>query len=106
MDLDLADRVFETTERQCFATFKDHKINFNNNPSVRLINRMKPEIGKIAKKIQEKINHTVRAKSKLQQWRNATDDSTKPKIKEKVKFVKFDVCNFYKFVLVDCRCSM
>ena len=48
--LDLEERVFETVESQCFATLKDHKENFDNNPSVRLINPFKPEIGKISKK--------------------------------------------------------
>ena len=36
-DLELADRVFETTELQAFATLKDHKENFYSNPKVRLI---------------------------------------------------------------------
>ena len=47
--LDIADRVFETSERQAYVTLKDHKDNFNNNPKCRLINPRKPEIGKISK---------------------------------------------------------
>ena len=45
-DLELTDRVFVTTERQAFATLKDHKENFHNNPKVRVINPMKPETGR------------------------------------------------------------
>ena len=69
-NLDLEDRVFETSQRQAFATLKDHKSNFENNPKVRLINPSKPEIGRVAKQLLEKINVTVRSKSKLQQWKN------------------------------------
>ena len=48
-NLELEDRVFETTQRQCFATVKDHKENFPNKVTARLINPMKPESGKISK---------------------------------------------------------
>ena len=48
--LELEDRVFATAKRQCFATLKDHKDNFQNNPQVRLIDPMKSEVGKISKK--------------------------------------------------------
>ena len=52
----LENRVFETTKCRAFATLKDHKLNFQNNPKLRLINAAKPEIGKIAKQILENIN--------------------------------------------------
>ena len=63
VQLDLQDRVFATTQRQAFATLKDHKEQFQNNPKVRLINPSKPEIGRIAKQILEKINTAVRNKT-------------------------------------------
>ena len=34
-----------------FSTLKDHKENFQNNPTVRLINPAKNEIGRISKAI-------------------------------------------------------
>ena len=40
-DLELQDRVFETTPCQAFITLKDHKEGFVNNPKVRLINPCK-----------------------------------------------------------------
>ena len=43
--LKLEDRVIETSERQCFATLKDHKANFVNNPKVRLIDPTKIDVG-------------------------------------------------------------
>ena len=63
--LDIEDRVFRTTESQPFITIKDHKENFQNNPTCRLINTSKPEIGKISKQITEKINKIVRQQTKL-----------------------------------------
>ena len=97
-DLDLERRVFETTQRQAFATLKDLKENFENNQKVRLINPSKPEIGRIAKKILEKINTTVRNKSGLQQWKNtAAVVSWYKQIprKNSHRFIQFDVVNFY-----------
>ena len=43
-------------ESNCFFTLKDHKENFQNNPTVRLINSAKNEIGRISKVILGKIN--------------------------------------------------
>jgi hypothetical protein len=61
-NLEVADRVYTTTAKQAFATLKDHKPSFNNNPTCRLINPSKPEIGKISQQILAKINATVREK--------------------------------------------
>ena len=65
--LEIADRVYSTTGKQAFVTLKDHKPSFNNNPTCRLLNPTKPEIGKT---ILAKINATVRDETKLNQWRN------------------------------------
>ena len=65
--LDIEDRVFRTTESQPFITIKDHKENFQNNPTCRLINTSKPEIGKISKQITEKINKIVRQQTNYKQ---------------------------------------
>ena len=56
IDLDINDRVFETTPRNAYITLKDHKPDFETRPSVRLINPRKPELGKIAMKILDKIS--------------------------------------------------
>ena len=57
--LELQDRVFETEKLQCFATLKDHKKNFPQNPQVRLINPTKTEVGKPSKQILENIISTA-----------------------------------------------
>ena len=63
--LDIQDRVYSTTAKQAFVTLKDHKPNFNNNPTCRLLNPTKTELGRIAKQKLAKINAEVRDKTKL-----------------------------------------
>ena len=61
-NLDLADRINTTAERESFITLKDHKENFKNKPKCRLINPCKPELGKIRKQLLEKIVKVVNDK--------------------------------------------
>ena len=49
-------RLDSNEENNCFFTLKDHKENFQNNPTVRLINPAKNEIGRISKVILDKID--------------------------------------------------
>ena len=65
---------------------------------MRLINPSKPEIGRISKKLLDKINSIVRTKSGLKQWKNTADVINwfkKIERKSGQKFIKFDVVNFY-----------
>ena len=52
-------------------TLKDHKENFNNNPTVRLINPAKNELGYISNAILDTANKNIREAMGLDQWRNA-----------------------------------
>ena len=97
-DLDIDDRVFKTVERPAFITMKDHKPNFQNNPTCRLLNPCKPEIGKISKRLLEVINSTIKAKTNLNQWKNTSSVIAwfkALKNKKKLKFIQFDVEAFY-----------
>jgi hypothetical protein len=97
-ELGLDDRINKTSKNQAFITLKDHKPNFNNNPTCRLINPTKSEIGKISKQILEKVNNAIRNATRLNQWKN-----TKEVIrwfcdinnKQTYSFICFDVCEFY-----------
>ena len=51
-NLNIADRAERMAERQAFLTLKDHKDNFQNKPTCRLINPAKSEIGRISKQLQ------------------------------------------------------
>ena len=77
---------------------KDHKPNFQNSPSCRLINPTKSEIGKISKQILEKIVSTVREKTKFNQWKNTQSVINWFKNivnKKRFSFIQFDICSFY-----------
>ena len=96
--LHLEDRVNTTAKREAFITLKDHKPNFANNPTYRLINPAKSEIGKISKQILDRINKSIVNHFQLNEWKN-----TKAVLnwfnglqhKEKHSFFAFDVVDFY-----------
>ena len=96
--LELEDRVFATTQRQCFATLKDHKENFHTNPKVRLINPMKGDVGQISKQILEEVNKHIRKTTKLNQWICSSDPIQwfkRIENKKNKRFIQIDVVNFY-----------
>ena len=69
-ELGIDDRVDVTANKEAFITLKDHKPNFANNPTCRLINPTKPELGKISKQILDRVNAKVIAATKINQWKN------------------------------------
>ena len=98
LSLDLDNRIDVLAEKDSFVTLKDHKPNFNNNPTCRLINPSKSEIGIISKKILQRINSKVVASNSLNQWKN-TDSVIKwyndiPN-KSAHSFICFDIVDFY-----------
>ena len=66
-DNPIIQRMNVNAENSCFITMKDHKENFANNPTTRLINPAKNELGRISKVILEKITTQVRAKLNVNQ---------------------------------------
>lgn len=97
-NLNLDNRIDSLTEKNCFITLKDHKPNFANNPTCRLINPSKSEIGIISKKILQRINAKVVAAAELNQWKNSNaviDWFKAIPNKPSHSFVTFDVVDFY-----------
>ena len=85
-------------ENNSFITLKDHKENFNNNPTVRLINPAKNELGHISKAILDTANKNIREAMGLNQWRNTDtviDWFKCIRNKHLCKFVIFDIREFY-----------
>ena len=77
---------------------EDYKENFENKPTFRLINPAKTNIGKISKQLLEKINKRIREINNMEQWINSAGTIKwfqNLQEKEKLKFIKFDVVNFY-----------
>ena len=78
--------------------------NFPQNPQVRLINPRKSEVGKISKKVIEKIIDTVRRDSGLNQWKSNKDVIQwfkKIEKKSTKRFIQLDVVNFYPSITKD-----
>ena len=81
---------------------KDHKDNFVNHPTTRLLNPAKNEIGRICKTVLDKINIWLREKLKLKDWKNTTDViNSFEKIDEKHvhTITTFDIRDFYPSTL-------
>ena len=57
--LKLDDRVEKLAKTEAFVTLKDHKPNFYDHPTCRLINPSKSEIGAISKHILDDINTSI-----------------------------------------------
>ena len=55
-DKEVIKRMETNREGNSFITIKDHKENFDNQPTVQLINPAKNELGRISKLILDKIN--------------------------------------------------
>ena len=94
---DIFDRIEINGTINCFITLKDHKENFVNHPTTRLINPAKNEIG-ISKSILDKINICLFEKLKLNEWKSTTDViNWFEKIEEKHPhmFTLFDIKEFY-----------
>ena len=69
-DLDLDDRIECMAEKTAFISLKDHKQNFANNPTCRLLNPTKSEIGHISKQKLDKIISRVKHLTNVNQWKS------------------------------------
>ena len=92
--MNVDNRIVALAAKDSFITLKDHKPNFSNNPTCRLINPSKSEISIISKQLFQRIN----AATKLNQWKN-TDAVIRwfSKIPNKTtqSFITFDIVEFY-----------
>ena len=103
-ELELDDRIYCTSKKAAFITLKDHKPNFANNPTCRLLNPTKPELGRISKQKLSKMISEVKLKTKFNQWKNS--DSVISwfsglKDKKRLSFIQFDLCDFYASISED-----
>ena len=68
--LKLDDRIEKLATNEAFVTLKDHKPNFSDHPTCRLINPSKSKIGVISKLILDDINASIISSTKINQWKN------------------------------------
>ena len=82
----------------CFITLEDHKTNFLNHPTTRLINPAKNEIERISKQILDQINSKLWEILKVNEWKNTANVINwfkKTESKGPQKFLVFDIKVFY-----------
>ena len=82
----------------CFIPKKDHEENFENKPSIRLINPAKNDIGRFNQVTLEKINVTIKSQFNLNQSKNtkeSIDWFVSIDRKPLHRLVQFDIKEFY-----------
>ena len=97
-EANILDKVEVNGTANCFVTLKDHKDNFLNHPTTRLINPAKNEIGRISKQILDQINSKLCEILKVNEWKNTAsviDWFEKIESKSSHKFLMFDIKDFY-----------
>ncbi|KAK3754679.1 hypothetical protein QZH41_004538 [Actinostola sp. cb2023] len=85
-------------KRDAFITLKDHKPNFDNSPTCRLISPTKSEIGRMSKQILQKIVKSAVLATKVNLWRNTysvLEWFNAIEGKQNASFVCFDIVEFY-----------
>ena len=90
-------RTEQIAKQQAFITLKDHKDNFANHPTCRLINPVKNELGKVSKQILDNINSKIKKVTRLNQWKNTSDVInwlTNTHDMQKHSFASFDIDSF------------
>ena len=92
------DRIEKLAMKEAFITLKDHKPNFSDHPTCRLINPSKSEIGTISKHILDDINTCIITSTRINQWKNTASVLkwfNSLENKSSLSFICFDVCEFY-----------
>ena len=103
-NLNLDNRIDALTVKSAFITLKDHKPNFTNNPTCRLINPSKSEIGIVSKKILQRVNAKIVSATHLSQWKNTDSVLTwlnKIPNKPSYSFITFYIIDFYPSISED-----
>ena len=96
--LDIEDRVDVFAESEPFVLAKDHKEGFPARVKNRLVNTAKSSVCRISQQILARVNKEVKAETRLSQWTNTEDAIAWFKglqNKRRLKFIKFDIVNFY-----------
>ena len=103
-EANILDKVALNGTANCFITLKDHKANFLNHPTTRLINPAKIEIGRITKQILDQINSKLCEILKVNEWKNTANVINwfkKVESKNSHKFLMFDIKDFYPSIKED-----
>ena len=97
-ETNILDKVEVNGTANCFVTWKDHRANFLNHPTTRLIYPAKNEIGRISKQILGQINSKLCERLKVNEWKNTASVINwfkKIEIKSLHKCLIFNIKDFY-----------
>ena len=97
-DKGVLDKIGKNGDSECFITLKDHKPNFDNHPTTRLINPSKNEIGRLSKVILDDINLKLQEALGVNQWKSTgkvLDWFRNIRGKKDYTFMIFDIKDFY-----------
>lgn len=95
-------KIPKLRKNNAFLTIKDHKDQFPKSIKCRLINPCKTQMGKVSKKILDRINCEVRRKTKLIQWRNSEAVLkwfNSVENKQQKCFIAFDIIDYYPSIM-------
>ena len=94
-------RVEKYNIKRSFSTFKDNKSGLQSNPTCRLINPSKSQMGKISKIILQDICATMRIALNINQW-HSTEDCIQwfnnLDKNDKCSFIKYDIREMYPLI--------
>ena len=96
--LNIASRMYKLTKREAHITVKDHKPDFRNNPTCRLINPTKSEMGKVSRQILRAKIEMIKVKSELDSLKDshcAKTWFTNLRQKHTLTFIQWDFVGFY-----------
>ena len=88
-------RIEKYNIKRCFIKLKDHKSDFQSNPTCRLINPSKSQMHKISKIILQDLCATLRIALNIHQW-HSTEDC----IKCFYNLDKNDKCSFIRYNII------
>ena len=96
--INLSNRVEKLAEKDVFNTLKDHKPNFKNTPTCRLINPTRSELGQVNKRILERIIKSTVNATAVNLWKSTKDVLTwfqNTQVTRRTRFKNFDIIDFY-----------
>ena len=100
-DKEILGQMDINSKNTCFITLKDYKENFLNNPTVRLINPGKNELGRISKAIFDNIIKRLCTSLNINQWKNTASLIEWFRRIEEIYFYKlimFNIKDFYQSI--------
>ena len=102
--LGISDRVEVMSKSDSYVNLKDHKPDFENHPTYRLLNPNKCNMGKVSKEILQSVNEKLKNITKFNQWKNSYEVIqwfNEIEDKDRSSFIQYDIEKFYPSINED-----